>query len=112
MLITADQETETHRQQQAHETEGSQQQDEDTESDSDSDSEIPPVDRLTTGQQNLRERLSARSEVDVEPDPADPTSAVLVVQKLGEEHRIAADGTVSDGPVADRLAEIAQEYLS
>jgi hypothetical protein len=37
---------------------------------------------------------------------------VLVVQKLGEEHRIAADGTVSDGPVADRLAEIAQEYLS
>jgi hypothetical protein len=37
---------------------------------------------------------------------------VLVVQKLGEEHRIAPDGTVSDGPVADRLAEIAHEYLS
>jgi archaellum component FlaD/FlaE len=103
-------ETKIHRQQQAHETE--QQQDPGEEKHEESDSEIPPVDRLTTGQQNLRERLSARSEVDVEPDPDDPTSAVLVVQKLGEEHRIAADGTVSDGPVADRLAEIAQEYLS
>jgi flagellar biosynthesis GTPase FlhF len=103
---TPDQEKETHRQQQADDTE--QQQDENKES----ESEIPPVERLTTAQQNLRERLSARSEVDVEPDPDDPTSAVLVVQKLGEEHRIAADGTVSDGPVADRLAEIAQEYLS
>jgi hypothetical protein len=103
-----DQEKETHRQQQADETEQQQRQDEDE----GQESEIPPVERLTTGQQNLRERLSARSEVDVEPDPDDSTSAVLVVQKLGEEHRIAADGTVSDGPVADRLAEIAQEYLS
>ena len=103
-----DQEKETHRQRQADETEQQQRQDEDE----GQESEIPPVERLTTGQQNLRERLSARSEVDVEPDPDDPTSAVLVVQKLGKEHRIAADGTVSDGPVADRLAEIAQEYLS
>jgi hypothetical protein len=103
-----DHEKETHRQQQADETERQQRQDEDESQ----ESEIPPVERLTTGQQNLRERLSARSEVDVEPDPDDSTSAVLVVQKLGEEHRIAADGTVSDGPVADRLAEIAQEYLS
>ncbi len=107
---TPDQEKETYRQQQADETE--QQRDPDEEKHKESDSEIPPVERLTTGQQNLRERLSARSEVDVQPDPGDPTSAVLVVQKLGEEHRIAADGTVSDGPVADRLAEIAQEYLS
>ena len=105
---TPDQEKETHRQQQADETEQQQRQDEDE----GQESEIPPVERLTTGQQNLRERLSARSEVDVEPDPDGSTSAVLVVQKLGEEHRIAADGTVSDGPVADRLAEIAQEYLS
>jgi hypothetical protein len=103
-----DQEKETSRQQQADETERQQRQDEDE----GQESEIPPVERLTTGQQNLRERLSARSEVDVEPDPDDSTSAVLVVQKLGEQHRIAADGTVSDGPVADRLAEIAQEYLS
>ena len=102
-----DQEKETHRQQQADETEQQQRQDEDE----GQESEIHPVERLTTGQQNLRERLSARSEVNVEPDP-DDSSAVLVVQKLGEEHRIAADGTVSDGPVADRLAEIAQEYLS
>jgi hypothetical protein len=100
---TPDQEKETHRQQQPDENENENKE---------SESEIPPVERLTTGQQNLRERLSARSEVDVEPDPDDPTSAVLVVQKLGKEHRIAADGTVSDGPVADRLAEIAQEYLS
>ena len=100
---TPDQEKETPRQ---------QQQDENESENKESESEIPPVERLTTGQQNLRERLSARSEVDVEPDPDDPTSAVLVVQKLGKEHRIAADGTVSDGPVADRLAEIAQEYLS
>jgi Mg-chelatase subunit ChlI len=105
---TPDQEKEPSRQQQADETE--QQQDE--EKHTESESEIPPVERLTTGQQNLRERLSARSEVDIEPDPDEPMSAVLVVQKLGEEHRIAADGTVSDGPVADRLAEIAQEYLS
>ena len=63
---TPDQERETHRQQQADETE--QQQDENKES----ESEIPPAERLTTGQQNLRERLSARSEVDVQPDPDDP----------------------------------------
>jgi hypothetical protein len=100
---TPEREKETPRQQQADENESENKE---------SESEIPPVERLTTGQQNLRERLSARSEVDVKPDPDDPTSAVLVVQKLGEEHRIAADGTVSDGPVADRLAEIAHEYLS
>ncbi len=106
---TPDHEKETPRQQQADDTE--QQPGENESENKESESEIPPVERLTTGQQNLRERLSARSEVDVEPDPDDPTSAVLVVQKLGEEHRIAADGTVSDGPVADRLAEIAHEYL-
>ncbi len=69
------------------------------------------MERLTTGQQDLRERLSDRSEVVVEGDPDDQTSAVLVVNKLGEEYRITADGTVSEGPVANRLAEVAQEYL-
>jgi mannose-6-phosphate isomerase-like protein (cupin superfamily) len=55
----------------------------------------------------LRERLEEVGEVTVERDGRD---AVLLLEKLGREHRITADGEVS-GPLADRLGEIAAEYL-
>lgn len=56
----------------------------------------------------LRDRLSERSEVRVEGEAGEP---VLVVDKLGAAHRIRADGRVSEGPIADRLREVAAEYL-
>ena len=70
-----------------------------------------PVDRLTDEQEALRERLEETADVDVEADPDDPEAAVLVVEKLGGEHTIAADGSVEGGPLADRLADVAGEYL-
>jgi hypothetical protein len=56
----------------------------------------------------LRERLEdAGADVTVERDGRD---AVLLVEKLGREHRITADGEVS-GPLAGRLSEVVDEYL-
>jgi hypothetical protein len=62
---------------------------------------------LTDGQAALRERLAESATVDVER-VAD--HAVLVVEKLGREHRIVPGGQVS-GPLAGQLQPIAAEYL-
>jgi hypothetical protein len=70
-----------------------------------------PSDRLTDAQRDLRERLAETSDVEVAADPDDPEAAVLVVEKLGAEHTIDADGAVEGGPLADRLGDIADEYL-
>ena len=66
-----------------------------------------PQTLLTDGQAALRDRLAESATVDVERE-AD--HAVLVVEKLGREHRIAPNGQV-DGPLAGRLQPIAAEYL-
>lgn len=63
---------------------------------------------LTDAQAQLRDRLAESAEVTVETDG---DAAVLVVVKLGGEHRILPDGTVEGGPLADRLGEVAAEYL-
>jgi hypothetical protein len=70
----------------------------------------PPRDPLDgyDGLRALKERLAERSDVRVETDAGEP---VLVVDKLGADHRIHADGSVSDGPIADRLRDVAVEYL-
>jgi hypothetical protein len=70
--------------------------------------ETDPTDRLTDAQERLRERLEETAEVDVRDSGGE---AVLVVEKLGAEHTIDADGSVEGGPVADRLADVAAEYL-
>jgi hypothetical protein len=62
---------------------------------------------LTEGMSALRDRLEEVGEVTVERDGRD---AVLLLEKLGREHRITADGEVT-GPLAGRLGEIAAEYL-
>jgi len=56
----------------------------------------------------LRDRLEERSDVDVGVEDG---ATVLRVEKLGVTHTITADGSVSDGPVADRLRDVAAEYL-
>lgn len=73
--------------------------------------ETDPTDRLTDAQAALRERLEETADVDVEADPDDSEAAVLVVEKLGAEHTIAADGSVEGGPLTDRLEDVAGEYL-
>lgn len=70
-----------------------------------------PVARLTDAQRDLRARLDDTATVRVEDDDVDPEAAVLVVEKLGAEHTIDAAGRVEGGPLADRLADIAAEYL-
>jgi hypothetical protein len=74
-------------------------------------SETTPADRLTDAQRALRERLEETSDVAVVADPDDPEAAVLAVEKLGATHMIDGDGAVEGGPVADRLADVAEEYL-
>jgi hypothetical protein len=74
-------------------------------------SETTPADRLTDAQRALRERLEETSDVAAVADPDDPEAAVLAVEKLGATHMIDADGAVEGGPVADRLADVAAEYL-
>jgi hypothetical protein len=70
--------------------------------------DIPPEERLTDGQRDLRDRLAERSEVGAAERDGE---AVLVVEKLGEEHTIRPDGSVDGGPVADRLESLAADYL-
>jgi hypothetical protein len=72
--------------------------------------EEPPRDPLDgfDGLRELKDRLAERSDVRVETDDGEP---VLVVDKLGADHRIHADGSVSDGPIAARLRDVAAEYL-
>jgi len=70
----------------------------------------PPQDPLDgfDAVRDLKERLAERSDVRVEADGGEP---VLVVNKLGVDHRIHADGSVSDGPFLDRLRDVAAAYL-
>lgn len=56
----------------------------------------------------LRERLAKSTDVKVEEADGE---AVLVVPKLGEDHTVFPDASVSDGPLADRIADLAAEYL-
>jgi hypothetical protein len=81
--------------------------------DSDKGNESPrtPADRLTPEQERLRERLEESGEVAIAPDPDDKDRAIIIFQKLGSEYRIDADGVVSDGPIAGRLAKVAAEFL-
>lgn len=64
--------------------------------------------QLTEAQHQLYDRLAETAEVSLE---ADEGATVLVVEKLGVEHRISPDGSVDEGPLADRLAEVASNYL-
>jgi len=79
--------------------------------DTEADTVSAPADRLTESQEALRARLEESADVAVASDPDDAEAAVLVVEKLGGTHRIAADGSVDGGPLADRLADVAAEYL-
>lgn len=56
----------------------------------------------------LRQRLEESATVAVDEEDGEP---ILVVEKLGSSHRIRSDGTVSDGPLADRLRDLVDEYL-
>jgi hypothetical protein len=86
-------------------------EDDETADDDADDTPNAPVDRLTGAQRDLRERLEETSDVAVAADPDDSEAAVLVVEKLGETHTIDADGNVEGGAIADRLADVAAEYL-
>ncbi|WP_424004839.1 hypothetical protein ACOZ4I_17385 (plasmid) [Haloarcula salina] len=79
----------------------------DTSSDEDGE-ERPLTDRLGEDMAALRDRLDDSGDVWVEEDDE---QAVLVVSKLGEEYIIYPDGSVSDGPLNDRIADVAAEYL-
>lgn len=86
---------------------------EDAHEDTHHDDERPPTpaDRLTSGQEDLRDRLDESGEVAIAPDPDDAGRAVLIFEKLGTEYTIDADGVVSDGAIAGRLAKVAADYL-
>jgi hypothetical protein len=71
-------------------------------------STVPPEERISEGMRCLRERLAESGDVRVGEVDGE---AVLVVPKLGEEHTIFPDGSVSDGPLEDRIADLAAEYL-
>lgn len=62
---------------------------------------------LTDEQAALRDRLAESADVRVEREADE---AVLVVEKLGEEHRITPDGGVT-GALAGRIEPVAAEYL-
>jgi hypothetical protein len=64
---------------------------------------------LTDDMEALAERLEEGATVESEFDGSTPT---LRVEKLGSTYRITPDGVVEgDGPHADRLGEVATEYL-
>lgn len=77
----------------------------------DDESPSSPADRLTSEQERLRERLEESGEVAITPDPDDKDRAIIIFEKLGSEYRIDADGVVSDGPIAGRIAKVAAEFL-
>lgn len=56
----------------------------------------------------LRERLGENADVDVLRDRGEPALSIV---KLGAEHIIRADGSVSEGPLSNRLAGVVDEYL-
>lgn len=69
-----------------------------------------PEERLTPGQRDLRKRLDETADVTV-AFAEDGETAVLVVEKLGEEYTIRPDGTVEGGALTDRLTDIAADYV-
>ena len=60
------------------------------------------------GLADLKARLEERQEVDVRRDEGEP---LLAFDKAGREYRVRPDGSVSDGPFSDRIADVAVEYL-
>jgi len=77
----------------------------------DDESPSSPADRLTPEQGRLRSRLEESGEVAIAPDPDDKDGAIIIFEKLGSEYTIDADGVVSDGPIAGRLAKVAADFL-
>jgi hypothetical protein len=63
---------------------------------------------LSEGQRRLRTRLEESCHVDIDIREGE---AVLVAEKLGDEHVIRPDGSVEGGAVAGRLEDVAAEYL-
>jgi hypothetical protein len=85
---------------------------EDVRTDAHDDERPPtPADRLTSGQEDLRDRLEESGSVAIAPDHDDAGRAVLIFEKLGTEYTIDADGVVSDGAIAGRLGNVAADYL-
>lgn len=65
-------------------------------------------DDLGSDMVDLKERLEESASVDVGERDGEP---VLVVEKLGAEHVITPEGEVAEGPLSDRLADVAAEFL-
>lgn len=63
---------------------------------------------LSEPQRRLRTRLEESCHVDVDVREGE---AVLVAEKLGDEHVIRPDGSVEGGAVAGQLEDVAAEYL-
>lgn len=63
---------------------------------------------LSEAQRRLRTRLEESCHVDVDVREGE---AVLVAEKLGDEHVIYPDGRVEGGAIAGRLEDVAAEYL-
>lgn len=63
---------------------------------------------LSEIQRRLRTRLEESCSVDID---VREDEAVLVAEKLGDKQVIHPDGCVEGGAVADRLGDIAAEYL-
>lgn len=71
---------------------------------------VPPEERLTDAQRDLRDRLGERSDVEVVDGGGDV--ALLQLEKLGDTYTIYPSGRVEgDGTIAERLAGLAAEYL-
>jgi hypothetical protein len=60
------------------------------------------------GLADLKARLEERHDVDVRHEGDEP---LLAFEKAGREYRVRPDGSVSDGPFSDRIADVAAEYL-
>jgi hypothetical protein len=78
----------------------------DTAGDPDGERGLPP--ELSEVQRRLRTRLEESCSVDVDVREGE---AVLVAEKLGDEHVIHPDGRVEGGAVAGRLGDVAAEFL-
>ena len=64
--------------------------------------------RAWGGLADLKARLEERHDVDVRHEGDEP---LLAFDKAGREYRVRPDGSVSDGPFSDRIADVAAEYL-
>lgn len=56
----------------------------------------------------LRQRLAESGDVEVVYEGGEPE---LLVEKLGSTHRVSVDGSVTGGPLSDRIEDVAAEYL-